>query len=135
MTFVTFQSFGIINNSSQNTCSLLSNVTIFGEWSDYFFWNVFLNLNVCVIHYKKQIGKYLYLLEFLELPSIFTKNGLEIRQKVSFKSEKCFKSTTCSKTRHVLKVWVRFKTVNCSRTRHASKVSICFQTVKCTKVK
>ena len=29
--FVTFLSLGIINNSSQNSCSLLSNITTFGE--------------------------------------------------------------------------------------------------------
>ena len=33
-TFVTFQSLGIINNSNQNTCSSLLNITIFGEWSN-----------------------------------------------------------------------------------------------------
>ena len=39
--FVTFPRLGIINNSSQNTCSLLSEITIFGKWSNKFFGMIF----------------------------------------------------------------------------------------------
>ena len=132
--FVTFQPLGMINNSSRNTCSLLLNIKIFVN-DQISVLECFWNLNVCVIH-KKQILNIFYLLEFLEISSIFIKNWKEIRQNHWLKSAKCYNALHVPKrVDNVLKVWVCFKTVKCSKTRHATKVCICFKTVKCSKMK
>ena len=76
--FVTFQCLGIINNSSQNTYSLLLNIANFVNNQIRFF-ECFLNLNVCVIH-KKQIWIFLFIIISLNVYYI-TKNVWEIHPK------------------------------------------------------
>ena len=126
MAFVTIQSLGISNNS-QNTCLLLS---WFCVNNPIRFWNVFI---VCVAHKEMNLKfenifihkKWIKICETIQLlfnqqfkfylnplkqySIIMFITWLDISITIVyhwFKSEKCYKFTTCSKTRQV---WVWFK--------------------------